>query len=146
VEPDEELCIYYGPNLWFKPSGLSDASEHPCAGANTDADADLVDDNWIGLTDVRAEASNDVPDDAPDLNEILLDEDLPFNRVKLTSDEDDEETLETIRTGEHIPRLPARLLMSNTKVQAWAVDIPDPRYITSALKYISPFSFTSTIH
>ncbi|KAI0290872.1 hypothetical protein BC826DRAFT_1024648, partial [Russula brevipes] len=111
IEPDEELCIYYGPNLWFTPVGIPDES--------TCADAELGDDDWGGLSALVGEASNHVPKDPLDPNEILPDEDLPFTRVKLTSDEDDEETLEAVRT-----------------VQAWAVDIPDPRDITSALKWL----------
>jgi tRNA-specific adenosine deaminase 3 len=122
IEPDEELCIYYGSNLWFKPAGIRDGC--------TCADSDLVDDGgWGGLAAVaagEAEASssssssssssnNHVPEDTSDPNEIVPDEDLPFIRVKLTSDEDDEETSEAVRTGEHVPRFPARLLMPNTK-------------------------------
>ncbi len=108
VEPDEELCIYYGSNLWFKPVGIS---------GFTCADTELIDDGWGGLSAIaadKASSSKRVLEDTPNPNEILPDEDLPFTRVKLTSDEDDEETSETVRTGEHIPRFPARLLMPNT--------------------------------
>ena len=113
VEPDEELCIFYGSNLWFK------STETPISeGERTRADTDtgLVDDGWGGLSAVTSEASSSkrVLEDMQKPNEILPDEDLPFTRVKLTSDEDDEETSETVRTGEHIPRFPARLLMPNT--------------------------------
>ncbi|KAF8465213.1 cytidine deaminase-like protein [Russula ochroleuca] len=116
VEPDEELCIYYGTNLWFKPVEISDG--------RTCADTELVDDGWGGLSAVAGEveassSSNHVPEDTSDPNAIVPDEDLPFTRVKLTSDEDDEETSEAVRT-----------------VQAWAVDIPDPRHTTSALKWL----------
>lgn len=100
VEPDEELCVpdSHGPSL---------SSEEPGPdGSGGPSDA-LVD-----------EAPNHVPQATPDPNEILPDDDLPFTRVKLTSDEDDEETAETVRT-----------------VQAWAVDIPDPRHITSTLRW-----------
>ena len=105
VEPDEELCIYYGPNLWFEPTGVSDG--------HVPTDAELVDDGWGGLATVTGETPNRVREDAADPNEILLDEDLPFSRVKLTSDEDDEETVEAVRTGEHVPHFAARLLMPN---------------------------------
>lgn len=138
VEPDEELCIYYGPNLWFKPVGISD--EPTCTGTELALDAD-ADDGWGSLSAVagagEAPPNCVLREDRPDRNEILPDEDLPFTRIKLTSDEDDEETLEAVRTGEHVSRLPARLPDAQCKVQAWAVDIPDPRHITSALKYIS---------
>ena len=111
VEPDEELCIYYGSNLWFKPA------EIPISDERTRADTELDEDGWGGLSAVAGEASSPpkrVLEEMPNPNEILPDEDLPFTRVKLTSDEDDEETSETVRTGEHVPRLPARLLMPNT--------------------------------
>ena len=110
VEPDDELCIYYESNLWFKPT------ESQIPDGRTFPDTELIDDGWGGLSAVAGEASsssNHVLKNMSDPNEILPDEDLPFTRVKLTSDEDDEETLEAVRTGEHIPRFPARLLMPN---------------------------------
>ncbi|KAI9465019.1 hypothetical protein BJY52DRAFT_1209858 [Lactarius psammicola] len=108
VEPDEELCVHYShdPNH---------SSEEP----GPDGSAELADDGCGGLpAALVSEAPNHVLLATPDPNEILPDDDLPFTRVKLTSDEDDEETAETVRT-----------------VQAWAVDIPDPRHITSALRW-----------
>ena len=110
IQPDEELCIFYGSNLWFKPA------EIPISDGRTRADTELVEDGWGGLSAVVAETVSPkrVLEDTPKPNEILPDEDLPFTRVKLTSDEDDEETSETVRTGEHVPRFPARLLMPNT--------------------------------
>lgn len=116
VEPDEELCIY-GSNLWFKPVEVQIPDGRTCA-----EDTELVDDDddgWGGLSAVAGEASPSLSPshvllkDMSDPNGILPDEDLPFTRVKLTSDEDDEETSEAVRTGEHIPRFPARLLMPN---------------------------------
>ena len=88
----------------------------PISDERTCADTELVEDGWGGLSAIAGEASssNRVLEDTPNPNEILPDEDLPFTRVKLTSDEDDEETSETVRTGEHVPRFPARLLMPNT--------------------------------
>ena len=111
IDPDEELCIYYGSNLWFKPAEIPISDEH------SRIDTELVEeDGWGGLSAVAGEASSSkrILEDMPNPNEILPDEDLPFTRVKLTSDEDDEETSETIRTGEHVPRFPARLLMPIT--------------------------------
>ncbi|KAN0124665.1 hypothetical protein V8E53_015701 [Lactarius tabidus] len=100
VEPDEELCVRYSQ------------TEEP----GSDGNAELADGGSDDLA--TNEAPNHVLQATPGLNEILDDDDLPFTRVKLTSDEDDEETAETVRT-----------------VQAWAVDIPDPRQITSALQW-----------
>ena len=111
VDPDEELCIYYGSSLWFK------SVEIPISGERTRADTELVEeDGWGGLSAVVGEAPSPkrILEEMPNPNEILPDEDLPFTRVKLTSDEDDEETSETVRTGEHVPCFPARLLMPNT--------------------------------
>ena len=94
VEPDEELCVYY------------EESSGP------DGSAELADGSGVLPA---GEAPNHVPQATPDLKEILDDDDLPFIRVKLTSDEDDEETAETVRTGEHVPRSCTRLLMPNRK-------------------------------
>ncbi|KAI9443456.1 hypothetical protein H4582DRAFT_1196519 [Lactarius indigo] len=107
VEPDEELCVchIHGPSL---------PSEEP----GSDGSVELADSGRRGLSAALL-VGKETPDHVlPDPNEILPDDDLPFTRVKLTSDEDDEETTETVRT-----------------VQAWAVDIPDPRHITSALRW-----------
>ena len=106
VEPDEELCIYYGSNLWFEPVSTYSKKSCPYAAAEL-----VEEDGWGGLSAV---APNHVLEQTPDPNEILPDDDVPFTRVKLTSDEDDEETMETVRTGEHVPRLGTRLLMPNT--------------------------------
>ena len=94
VEPDEELCVCY------------EESSGP------DGSAELAD---VSGVLPAGEAPNHIPQVTPDLKEILDDDDLPFIRVKLTSDEDDEETAETVRTGEHVPRSCTRLLMPNRK-------------------------------
>jgi hypothetical protein len=132
VEPDEELCIYYGPNLWFKPAGVSDERR-------ARADAEIVDDGWGGLAAVAGEGSNHViEEETADPNEILPDEDLPFSRVKLTSDEDDEETIEAIRTGEHVRRFAARLLMPNTSTGMGSGHPRSTTYHHSTEVYITP--------
>ncbi len=139
--------IYYGPNLWFETAGDSDER------ARALADTGLVDDGWGGLTAVAAGegSSNHVLEEAraPDPNEILPDEDLPFSWVKLTSDEDDEETSEAVRTGEHVPRFPARLLMPNTSTGMGSGHPRSTTYHLSTEVYIplpslSPFHSTST--
>jgi tRNA-specific adenosine deaminase 3 len=139
VEPDEELCIYFGSALWSQPVAIQIPDGRTCTEDNNtelvDDDDDDDDDGWGGLAAVAAgevplssSASNRPPlEDRSDQNEILPDEDLPFARVKLTSDEDDEETLEAVRTGEQVPRFPARLLMPNTKYRhgPWTSPTPD---------------------
>ena len=72
MEPDEELCVCYESSGPDGSAELADGSDVLPAG----------------------EAPNHVPQATPDLKEILDDDDLPFIRVKLTSDEDDEETAE----------------------------------------------------
>ena len=99
VEPDEELCVRYSPS-----PGLASEESGP------DGSAELADEGLF-----TAETSNHVLQATLDPNEILPDDDLPFTRVKLTSDEDDEETAETVRTGEYVPRSRTRLLMPNRK-------------------------------
>lgn len=124
VEPDEELCVRYsqieessGPDGSVELAGELSASETP----------------------------NHVPQATPDLNEILDDDDLPFTRVKLTSDEDDEETAETIRTGEHVPRSCTRLLMPNRKYST-GLGSRHPRPATNNLRteVIAPPTYPPT--
>ncbi|KAI0274210.1 cytidine deaminase-like protein [Russula aff. rugulosa BPL654] len=114
VDPDEELCIHYGSNLWFKPA------EIPISDERSRIDTELVEeDGWGGLSAVAGEASSSkrILEDMPNPNEIL--------------------PMRTSRSpGSNL------LLMRTTKrhqrrsVQAWAVDIPDPRHTTSALKWV----------
>lgn len=103
VEPDEEFCVHYSPSP-------SPASEEP----RLDGDAELVDEG-ISAALVGEASSNHVLQATPDPNEILPDKFLPFTRVKFTSDEDDEESAETVRTGEHVARSRTRILMPNCK-------------------------------
>jgi SET domain len=112
VEPDEEFFIYYGSNLWFEPINTCSKQPFPYAAAELVEEGE-DDDGWGGLSAV-APNNHVLEHQTPDPNEILPDDDVPFTRVKLTSDEDDEETMETVRTGEHVPRLGTRLLMPNT--------------------------------
>lgn len=91
VQPGEELCIYYGHNLWFsvpKPLQQIDAVTED-------------DDGWGGLTaivedELRAshERTNPYVDGPQD--EVISEEDLPFTRYKLPPEEED---AESIRTG-----------------------------------------------
>lgn len=96
VEPDEELCIFYGHKLWFDaidatPSSSAVLSQEP-------------DDGWGGLgplSDAVEESDLDEDKSMVDGNpdEIIPEEDLPFTRVRITPDEDEEETPESIRTS-----------------------------------------------
>jgi hypothetical protein len=86
VEPDEEFCVRY--------------SHDPSLSSDDDNAAALVGDT---PNHVLLQAT-------PDPNEILPDDDLPFTRVKMTSDEDNEETPESVRTGEHVPPSQSQVL------------------------------------
>ncbi|KAJ6508910.1 hypothetical protein C8R45DRAFT_1208497 [Mycena sanguinolenta] len=109
IEPDEELCIYYGSKLWFNPvehGGTSDSQE--------------TEDGWGGLSSVNVDL-NSTENTLPcffqgSVDVVVPEEDLPFERLKPPPDE---ETADTIRT-----------------LQAWAVDVPDPRSIGPMLKWL----------
>ncbi|KAJ7254369.1 hypothetical protein B0H12DRAFT_1219018 [Mycena haematopus] len=107
IEPDEELCIYYGSKLWFDPVEPSETS-----------DPHENDDGWGGLFSVDPDAAQSVlpPFFHGSVLDVVPEEDLPFERSKAPPEE---ETADTIRT-----------------VQAWAVDVPDPRSIGPMLKWL----------
>ncbi|KAJ6557398.1 cytidine deaminase-like protein, partial [Mycena vulgaris] len=102
VEPDEEMCIYYGSNHWFEPAG-SNAARLPSDGQEND-------DGLGGLSHVEPIFFNGSVDD------VVSETDLPFERFKPPPEE---ETADTIRT-----------------MQAWAVDVPEPRSIGPMLKWL----------
>ncbi|KAF5389208.1 hypothetical protein D9757_003477 [Collybiopsis confluens] len=97
IEQDEELCIFYGHNLWFDPIDPTISVQ----------ESDLQD-GWGGLLSATQDFDPD---------EIVEEDFLPFTRFK--SPVDDEEDLESIKT-----------------TPAWVVDIPEPRQITSLLKWL----------
>ncbi|KAH7910812.1 hypothetical protein BJ138DRAFT_1152037 [Hygrophoropsis aurantiaca] len=114
IARDEELCIFYGHNLWFQPVGT----------LQLDCTHEETDPNWGGLLmidDDKDIAKEDVKVDVwvdgnPD--DIVAEEDLPFTRIKLSLDEE-EEQLDAIRT-----------------MQAWVVDILDSKHIAPMLKWL----------
>ncbi|KAJ7505404.1 cytidine deaminase-like protein [Mycena galericulata] len=107
IEPDEELCIYYGTNLWFDPIGPS---------AIDQSQDEKNEDGWGGLSNLDL-APNILPNFLNgSLDDIVPEEDLPFERFKPPPEE---ETAETIQT-----------------LQAWAVDVPDQRSIGPMLKWL----------
>ncbi|PCH39935.1 hypothetical protein WOLCODRAFT_136570 [Wolfiporia cocos MD-104 SS10] len=111
IDKDEELCIFYGHNLWFDPidAAPSTASEEP-------------DDGWGGLsilgneTNILEEQMRSFKGGNPD--DVISEDDLPFTRIRLTSD-DEEDEIHAVRT-EH----------------AWVVDIPDARQTTVMLRWL----------
>ncbi|KAL0581026.1 tRNA-specific adenosine deaminase subunit tad3 [Marasmius crinis-equi] len=113
IENKEELLIFYGHNLWFEQAD-SQSSTTQCPPPE-------VEDGWGGLSLVNGELEDDTEDPRnpyldgnPD--EIIEEEMLPFVRIKPLPEE---ETLDSIRT-----------------VPAWVVEIPDPRHITTLLKWL----------
>ncbi|THH06806.1 hypothetical protein EW146_g9497 [Bondarzewia mesenterica] len=114
IEPDEELCIFYGNKLWFNPVDCANCTSDDVSGAE---------DGWGGLISIDDQNETVSGDDDcvldGDPNEIILEEDLPFTRIKLAPEEDEEEDMESIRT-----------------VQAWVIDIPDLRHTTTMLKWL----------
>lgn len=100
IYPDEEFCIFYGHNLWFEPASTSDrprlADQEP-------------EDEWGGLSSIGYD-TQDMPSEWPivlegDPEEIIAAEELPFTRLRVMPDEDDEEDMSAIRTGESSPRV-----------------------------------------
>ncbi|TBU47401.1 hypothetical protein BD309DRAFT_886463 [Dichomitus squalens] len=119
VIPDEELCIFYGHKLWFDPVGTTDTMP---------ADAiEERDDGWGGLSGVADDEDDEVARGANepfdsfadgDPSQLVPEEALPFKRLKLTPDEE-EEGMDSVRTEE-----------------AWVVDLPDPRLAAMMLKWL----------
>ncbi|KAK0449219.1 cytidine deaminase-like protein [Armillaria borealis] len=94
IEPGEELCIFYGHNLWFQPV---ESDSHP-------------------TEESEAEEPLPMPANSQCHDDIVAEDNLPFFKIKPPPDEED---LASIRT-----------------IQAWVVDIPDPRHTTAMLKWL----------
>ncbi|KAM5539289.1 hypothetical protein V8D89_007162 [Ganoderma adspersum] len=119
ILPDEELCIFYGRKLWFEPA---DATDGTSAEAMEERDG-----GWGGLCGVEADEED--PDVAGnpifegfsegDPDQVIPEEELPFKRLKLTPDEEEEEDMDSVR-----------------KEDAWVVDLPDPRLAATMLKWL----------
>ncbi|KAI0647731.1 hypothetical protein C8Q79DRAFT_999339 [Trametes meyenii] len=132
ILPDEELCIFYGHKLWFDPVDATD-----------DASAAVVpdesDDGWGGLTGLDEEVEDrDISlwDPCYQLregnpSENVPEEQLPFTRLKLMPEDEEEEDIDTVR-----------------KEHAWAVDLPEPRLAAIMLKWLkqSGFDIPSMAH
>ena len=93
IQPGDEMCIFYGHNLWFEPV---DSCQPPRLLQEE------ADDGWGGLTAVEndVEAHPEFPGFlVGDPDEIIPVEDLPFTRLKIARDEDEEEELSAVRTS-----------------------------------------------
>ena len=141
MSPGEELCIFYGSKLSFTPAEQSsNCSTHIAA-----SEAQVDGDDW-GRSSVVEPVNDNLfvnPYLEGDPDEIIPEEDLPFTRLKLSPEEED---VESIRTSKQLTQ-PSRHHYSPRLAQAWAVDIPDQRHITTMLKYVpAPFSLPWTIY
>ena len=102
IEPDEELCIFYGRYLWFLPEGADgDAMVRDFAAAE-------VVDGWASLSmiDISPDAHR-VLESNP--SEIISEQDLPFTRVKIIPDDVEEEEPSAIRTSACRSNRPVRV-------------------------------------
>ena len=96
IEESEELCIFYGHKLWFDALGAGPS----------ETQLDDPDDGWGGLSGVgTTDDSQSVLDNHismyadGDPQEIVSEDDLPFKRIKLYRD-DEEDELSVVRTRE----------------------------------------------
>ena len=96
IEESEELCIFYGHKLWFDAVGAGPS----------EVQLDDPDDGWGGLSGVgTTDDSQSVLDNHismyadGDPQEIVSEDDLPFKRIKLYRD-DEEDELSVVRTRE----------------------------------------------
>lgn len=97
IDAGEELCIYYGHNLWFDPvcSSHSNSPQPP---------DEAPDDGWGGLSfiDIVDEEITLRPENGlltyseGDPEEFIPEEDLPYTRFRPAPEE---ETLDEIQTG-----------------------------------------------
>ncbi|KAI0755242.1 hypothetical protein C8Q80DRAFT_1266723 [Daedaleopsis nitida] len=124
ILPDEELCIFYGHKLWFDPVDATDAGRRE--------PSEEPDDGWGGLIAVEDDGEEESGEISTSSIHALLDrsnggnpeqvvpeEKLPFRRLKLTPEEEEEEDMDAIR-----------------KEEAWVVDLPDPRLAAVMLKWM----------
>ncbi|KAF8840763.1 cytidine deaminase-like protein [Paxillus ammoniavirescens] len=119
INPDEELCIFYGHKLWFDPvDDVVHTSNSQCEipGINDEADP------WGGLAriqgntaDVNAGTSTKLH---KSIDELVEEEDLPFTWIKLSLQKE-EEQIDDIELA-----------------QSWVVDIPEQKHIATMLKWL----------
>ncbi|KAF5338980.1 hypothetical protein D9611_008777 [Ephemerocybe angulata] len=118
VQPGDELCIFYGHNLWFTPS----------EGEKKKSDPDEPDDGWGGLAAVGEDENTDStilqnPFEGGNPDDIIPDESLPFIRFKPPPEE---ETAESIRT-----------------IEAWVVNVPEPKHLGPLIKWLKQANLES---
>lgn len=95
IEPEEELCIFYGHKLWFSPVGLT------VGGHTNQIPQEDPNDEWGGLSAVDYDESGEPmfpinPFAEGDPDELILEGNLPFTRYKLPPEEEEPDS---VRTG-----------------------------------------------
>jgi tRNA-specific adenosine deaminase 3 len=124
VQPEEELNIFYGHNLWFSPAGVLE----------NEVVEGVIDDGWGGLLGV-VEESNTRPSSDPLQNpgEPVKEEDLPFTRYKLPPEEEEPGSIRTSSLDTSDLRSTRSSFFFRT-VQTWVTDILDQKHIATLLK------------
>ena len=102
IQPDEELCIFYGHKLWF------DSVDGPrCRTSDLDENTDP----WGGLADIQGHTVDNVASTSSDASrDIVAQNDLPFSWKKLGL-EKEEEKLDDIELGNHRSSIRRRLFL-----------------------------------
>ena len=93
IQPDEELCVFYGHRLWFDP-----VDGPPCRNPDLDENADP----WGGLADIQGHTDDDDANASSAVKDIVAEDDLPFTWKKLGL-EKEEEQLSDIELGNRHP-------------------------------------------
>ncbi len=97
---DEELCIFHGHKLWFDPVDATDMDDLPdvpwCALPNVAEEDDK--DEGPSTLDMFDVFSNGDPD------EVLPEEELPFRRLELTLEDEEEAEMDAVWRGEYLVR------------------------------------------
>lgn len=130
VREGEELCIFYGHKLWFKPTDIEPDS----------STLSENDDGWGGLSSISNEDDSDF-DEMPHFleghpDEIIPEDQLPFVRMKLLEDEAEDE-LSSVRTGMSYILCVLSAYRKQMVEPAWVIDVPDPRHTNTLLKSVS---------
>ncbi|KAI5986213.1 hypothetical protein EDD15DRAFT_2582067 [Pisolithus albus] len=117
---DEELCIFYGHNLWFDPVDVPNESNSPRFAP--EAPQQTTPDGWDYLTNIQEDSCSALDHSSPflsgSMDDVINEDELPFSRKKLSLDKEEEE------------------IGDIELVQAWVVDILDQKHIASMLKFL----------
>lgn len=92
IQPNEELCIFYGYNLWFRPPGVTTVDSE---GSSDEAEGREADE-WGGLSAIVDDRNPFLDGDPLD---ILAEDELPFARIKVMPDNEEEDDESSIRTS-----------------------------------------------